>query len=240
MSTCDFESNRFTTALLQHYYIITTSSLFASVTTHYYQVPLLPNPTRITTYYYHYYHYLQGQLADAGMYWPVPYGTRWYKVVQGGTRRYEKLYKKVQGGSHQQTGVLLWHHYDIWNKLCPLWHYYDTIITLITFTKVWLLLHIMTKSRKTLLLHLWQFYYCHYDISNILWHLWLLLHYYIHYCISNYYNTYNIEVLLLAIMTNAKHYVHYGYYINCYNMNNSHKSNNIFLLISTHKRGIWG
>ncbi len=144
---------------------------------------------------------------------------------------------------HQQTGVLLWQHYDIWNKLCPLWHCYDTNLKLITYTKVWLLLNIMTKSRKTLLLHLWQLYYCHYDILNILWHLWLLLHYYIHYCISNYYNTYNIEVLLFVIMTNAKHYVHYthyGYYINCHDMNNSHNSNNIFLLISTHKRGIWG
>ncbi len=72
--------------------------------------------------------------------------------------------------------------------------------------------HIMTKSRKTLLLHLWHFYYCHYDISNILWYLWLLWHYYLHYCILNYYNTYDIEVLLLAIMTIAKHYVHYIYY----------------------------
>jgi hypothetical protein len=141
---------------------------------------------------------------------------------------------------HQQTGVLLWHHYDILNKLYPLWHYYDIIIALITFTKVWLLWHIMTKSRKTLLLHLWHFYYCHYDISNILWHLWLLWHYYLHYCILNYYNTYDIEVLLLAIMTIAKHYVHYGYYHNCHNSHNSHNSYNIFLLILTHKSGIRG
>jgi hypothetical protein len=49
------------------------------------------------------------------------------------------------------TTSLVWHNYDIWNKLCPfklwhykLWHYY--------YTKVWLglLLHIVTKSRKTL------------------------------------------------------------------------------------------
>ncbi len=149
---------------------------------------------------------------------------------------------------HQQTVVLLWHHYDIWNKLCPLWHYYDTIMTLITFTRVWLLLHIMKKSLKhyhytydsSIIAILWQFYYCHYDISYLLGHLWLLLHYYVHYCISNYYNTCNIEVLLFAIMTNVKHYVHYGHYINCYNKNNSHNSDNIFLLISTHKSGIRG
>ena len=45
---------------------------------------------------------------------------------------------------------------------------------------------------------------------------------------------------LFAIMTNAKHYVHYGYCIDYHNMNKSHNSNNIFLLISTHKSGIRG
>ncbi len=114
---------------------------------------------------------------------------------------------------HQQTGVLLWHHYDILNKLYyPLWHYYDTVITLMTFTKVRLLWHIMTKARKRLLLHLRHDYYCHYDILNILWHLCVLWHYYIHYHILNYYYTYDIEVLLLRIMTIAKHYVYYTHH----------------------------
>ena len=72
---------------------------------------------------------------------------------------------------HQQTGVLLWHYYDIWNILSPLWHYYDTIMTLMAFTKVLLLWHIMTISWQTLLLHLWHYYYDHYDNLNILWHL---------------------------------------------------------------------
>jgi hypothetical protein len=130
--------------------------------------------------------------------------------------------------------VCCWH----WCRQCTYdiskpGYYYDTIMT-------FGINYVHYDTIMTLLLHLWQFYYCHYDISNILWHLWLLLHYYIHSCISIYYNTYNIEVLLFAIMTNAKHYVHYGYYINCHKMNNSHNSNNIFLLISTHKRGIWG
>ncbi len=113
---------------------------------------------------------------------------------------------------HQQTGVPLWHHYDILNKLYPLWHYYDTIITLMTFTKVRLLWLIMTKARKRLLLHLWHDCYRHYDIFNILWHLCVLWHHYIHYHILNYYYTYDIEVLLLPILTIAKHYVHYTHY----------------------------
>jgi hypothetical protein len=92
-----------------------------------------------------------------------------------------------------------------------LWHYYDTIITLMTFTKVRLLWHIMAKARKSLLLHLWHDYYCHYYILNILWHLCVLWHHYLHYHILNYYYTYDIEVLLLPIMTIAKHYVHYIY-----------------------------
>ena len=72
-------------------------------------------------------------------------------------------------------------HYDSFNILYPLWHYYDTIIAIITFTKVGPLLHIMTKSGKTLLFHLWQFYYCHYNFSILLLQLLLLWHYYGHY-----------------------------------------------------------
>jgi len=81
-----------------------------------------------------------------------------------------------------------------------------------TFTKVRLLWHIMTKAWTAPLLHLWHDYYCHYDNLNILWHLCVLWHHYIHYHILNYYYTYDIEVLLLHIMTIAKHYVHYIHY----------------------------
>ena len=56
----------------------------------------------------------------------------------------------------------------------------------------------------------------------------------------NYYDTYDIEVILFAIMTIAKYYLHYGYYHHCHNSYNSNNSNNIFLSISTHKSGIWG
>ncbi len=66
------------------------------------------------------------------------------------------------------------------------------------------------------------------------------VYYYIHDCILNYYHTYDIEVLLLSIMTIAKHYVHYVYYHNCHNSYNSHNSNKIILLKSTHKSGILG
>jgi hypothetical protein len=98
----------------------------------------------------------------------------------------------------------------------------NTIITLMTF----------------LLLPLLQFEYIM-TLMAIMTLLSPLLH-------LNYYNTYDrdIEVLLWAIMTIAKHYVtvHYGFYHNCYNSHNNHNSNNIFLLISTHKSGIqcWG
>ncbi len=81
------------------------------------------------------------------------------KVVQGvrfpdGTYRYIQVRTGTDvnqtahfiGSRHQQTRVLLWHHYDILNKLYPLWHYYDTIIALMTFTKDRLLWHIMAKG----------------------------------------------------------------------------------------------
>jgi hypothetical protein len=100
---------------------------------------------------------------------------------------------------------------DLLMLLLPLWQF-DTIITLMTFTKVRLLWHIMTKAWKRPLLHLWPDCYCHYDNLNILWQLCVLWHNYIHYHVLNFYYTYDIEELLLHIMTIAKLNVHYTHY----------------------------
>ncbi len=124
----------------------------------------------------------------------------------------------VHNQAHRQTGVPLWHHYDILNKLYSLWHYSDTIITLTTFTKVRLLWHIMTKAGKILLSDLWHNFYCHYDILNImtlmciitplsplshfelLWHLW-------HWeTIIAYYDNYKT---LCAFLPSWHYYIHY-------------------------------
>ena len=64
-----------------------------------------------------------------------------------------RIYLACTSSSSGNRGTIMT-HYDIFNILYPLWHYYDTIIAIITFTKVGLLLHIMTKSWKTLLFHL--------------------------------------------------------------------------------------
>jgi hypothetical protein len=55
----------------------------------------------------------------------------------------------------------------------------------------WLLIPIMTSAK-----HYDYVYYTHYDTISI------------HYYILSYYYTYDIELLLLAIMTIAEHYVH--------------------------------
>ena len=72
---------------------------------------------------------------------------------------------------HQQIGVLLWHIVTF----SIFYTYYDTIMPL-------LLLHIMTKSGKTLFFHYYYF-------STLLLQLLLLLHCYCHYCCLTNYDT---------------------------------------------------
>ena len=131
-------------------------------------------------------------------------------------------------------------HYDIFNILYPLWHYYDTIIAIITFTKVGLLLHIMTKSGKTLLFHLWQIYYCHYNFSTLLLLLLLLWHNYGHYgYLKKLWHLWQTGFIIVIILM-GNYYLHYSYYHkknNWYNSNNSNNSNNIFLRKSTSESG---
>ena len=59
-----------------------------------------------------------------------------------------------------------------------------------------------------------------------------------HYFNSNYYDIYNIEALLYAIMTITKHYAVICTLAYCYNSYNLHNDYKIFQILSTHKSGV--
>ncbi len=132
----------------------------------------------------------------------------------------------VYGISSANRGTIMT-HYDIFNILYPLWHYYDTIIAIITFTKVGLLLHIMTKSGITLLFHLWQFHYCHYNFSILLLLLLLLWHYYSHYgYLKNLWHLWQSGFIIVIILMES-YYMHSCYYHKNNNSYDSFNSNTI-------------
>ena len=153
--------------------------------------------------------------------------------------------------SHQQTGVLLYHiifillyytHYD------TIFFYYDIIISLI-FICIYYCCYChyhtiicIIFSQTIIAIISFEYYYVTYCFWQLLWLLWLLSHYDLHYFIWDYYYYYRVQELLFFIICFPKHYLHYCNCVdknNCNNSQNWYNSYNIFLVIPAHKSGIW-